>query len=653
MNGNNSSDGIRVVDVDQAFPAMVDHDGVSKQPSTSTVDVGPQINTVIRDVLGWRPRVEDPKAFIEALTASFRLVSVQGHVEAQFVPRGYAVQADLGAVSGGQASLYRRALLVRTEALRILNGLISLRMDSDPQDMEAYRTMVRGSTERVVDELGTAGGPRVEVVDNYFQSLTGTVNPQSSVNADTVAGQLGALRERFGLIDANVNTIEEEGIRTSFFTLVDMVVDLQNSWFRQKAAFTGGPGLGFIGTDLILLSRLMEATTDQVDELEMIFDSVLISKSERRTLIINKTSLLTLDGLLTWMRTFLSEEGRRIAEDTGRDGIVAALTPTLLELFKTFKTFSDAVLSEEQYVTQDRRRVLVRRHLPASCCSEFPSGMFAARTRIAVASTCRLLKELVRTAQRIGRYPAPVLTDVLIHPIANRRDIIKVEIRGFNIRPNYIPAFIRDPSAELQTDYRVPDDVDDNLILALRDTATADDESMVALFSMYDLVEPVRAGGAADGEYRPRMPAALETLVTDARANSEFFVVWPAEDLPIAIIDGELGTVIRAPQPLTWPNLRATNNPVVPSRQSDVFGRWDGITRDERFTNVPSVSLGTPDPPEPEPKPDPADPCDPADDEEEQTANAAAGQRPVRRNRPAKKSVKKADPAKRVTGQIR
>ena len=193
--------------------------------------------------LGWRPRVEDPKAFVDALTASFRLVNVQGHIEAQFVPRGYAVQADLGAVSGGQASLYRRALILRTESVRILDGLVSLRMDGDPQDMEAYRTMVRAAMERLVDELGTAGGPRVEVVDNYFQSLTGKLRSLNrNVTADTDSGQLGALRERFGLIDANVNTVEEEGIRTSFWTLVDMVVDLQTSWHRQTPAFTGGPG---------------------------------------------------------------------------------------------------------------------------------------------------------------------------------------------------------------------------------------------------------------------------------------------------------------------------------------------------------------------------------------------------------------------------
>ena len=187
--------------------------------------------------------------------------------------------------------------------------------------------MARSAAERLVDEIGTAGGPRVEVdrqlfpfADRYRQAT------RSGATPDTVAGQLGALRDRFGLIDANVNTVEEEGIRTSFWTLVDMVDrPAECVGLAQRGAFTGGAGTGFIGTELILLSRLMEATTDQVDELELVFDSVLISKSERRTLVIQSTTNLTLDGLLLWMRSFLGEEGRRIVEETGRDGIVSAL----------------------------------------------------------------------------------------------------------------------------------------------------------------------------------------------------------------------------------------------------------------------------------------------------------------------------------------
>jgi hypothetical protein len=527
--------------------------------------------------------VEDPKAFIDALTASFRLISVQGHIEAQFVPRGYAVQADLGAVSGGQASLYRRALVLRTEIMRILDGLVSLSPDSDPQDMEAYRTLVRGAAERLVDEIGTAGGPRVEVVDNYFLSLTGTVKPQDYVTADTIAGQLGALRDRFGLIDANVNTVEEEGIRTSFWTLVDMVVDLQIAWAAQRVHFVGGAGQGFIGTELILLSRLMEATVDQVDEMEAIFDSVLINKAERRTLVINNSTQLTLDGLLLWLRTFLSDEGRRIAEDTGRDGIVAALAPTVLELFKTFKAFTDCLL-HKTHDTHNGQQLVVTQFLPASCCSPLPAGLYAARSRIAVTSTCRLLKDLVKTAQRIGRSPAPVLTNVLIYPVEGRDNIFEFEFRAFNLRPTYLPAFIKLPAPQTGSGLSIDESGTKNLVLALQDSVTADDESMAGYFNKEDFTGQL---GKVILPYLPG-PGSCTSL--------------PAEDLPIAVIDGELGKVIHAPEPLTYPNLRRANDPVhrpPPGWSPDEdpkLQRWARIKGADIFSNGLATSLNAPNP---------------------------------------------------------
>ena len=41
-----------------------------------------------------------------------------------------------------------------------------------------------------------------------------------------------------------------------------------------------------------------------------------------------------------------------------------------------------------------------------------------------------------------------------------------------------------------------------------------------------------------------------------AKKFSHFSVSIPAEDLRLAVIDGELGEVIHAPEPLTWPSLR-------------------------------------------------------------------------------------------------
>jgi hypothetical protein len=86
-----------------------------------------------------------------------------------------------------------------------------------------------------VEALGAAGGPSARLVDACFGDLIGQQPPTGQPSADTIGGQLGALRERFGLVDANVNTVEEEGIRTSFWTLVDLITDLQTAWTDHPA----------------------------------------------------------------------------------------------------------------------------------------------------------------------------------------------------------------------------------------------------------------------------------------------------------------------------------------------------------------------------------------------------------------------------------
>ena len=544
------SQSIPVVDVDNAFPAMVERSGAGREAAAG--DVAPQVTSILRDVLGWRPRSGDPQAFESALTAAFRLRMVEGHVEADYVPRGYAVQADLGAVTGGQASLYRRATLARTEALRILDGLTPLRVDADPQDMESYRLLVRNAVERVVDEMGAPGGPRVQMVDMYFSGLTGVTATSGSVSADTVSGQLGALRDRFGLVDGNVNTVEEEGIRTAFWTLVDMVTDLQTAWRRQVVNFSGGTGQGFLGTDLILLSRLMEAAADQVEELEDVLDSVLIAESERRTLVLDQVSGLTLDGLLSWLRDFLGQEGRRIAQDAGRDGIVAGLAPMAVALVVSFRKYladpiatragalegaPDGVVSELE-LRHARTPIL---YLPASCC-DLPAGMFAARTRIAVAGLCRLLTDLARTAQGVGRFAQPVLVNVSFQRLEKRANLTEVRVRGFNLRSEYIPAFVR-PGAAAATDSCLLEEFDPAaVLLPVEGTSTADDDEVAALFATSDLatIAGLRQLGGVDGS---------GTFVTSA------------DYVPLTLIDGARGVRADWPEVVTVPRMQPADEP--------------------------------------------------------------------------------------------
>jgi hypothetical protein len=548
----------------------------------------------VRDVLGMRPRTQDPKAFLDALRASFNLRMLEGHVVADYVPRGAAVMSDLGAVTGGQASLYRRATMARAEILRILDGLTALRPDADPEDMASYRTLVRDSVQRLVDELGNPGGPRVQMVDMYFAGLTGSATPIAGVDADNVPGQLGALRDRFGLTDDNSNTVDDEAVRTSFWTLVDLVTDLQASWATQKVNFSSQAGQGFLGTDLILLSRLMEAAVDQVDELERVLDSVLIAESERRTIMLDSDKGLTLDGLLTWLRTFLGDEGRRIAQDTGRDGIVAALAPMAVAIVTTFRTvLADkverlaivaangamaTVQTQAEAAAQDRSWPVL--YLPVSCCEPLPAGMSSARVRVAVAGLCRLLTQLAKTAQRIGRFGRPILFNVTFRPVFGRSNAVEVDVRGINLRPSYIPAFVKHP-VPAEDECRLDELAPGSLILPLTDSSSADEDSMVAIFET-EAITLLHESFAAGVQWVDDVGFSADTLGPGG------FTV-PAEALPLAVIDGERGVAILAPQPYTWPRLRPAMLPVEAAEGAK--RGWAGIPQDDRFNTVPTQPI--------------------------------------------------------------
>lgn len=606
MTNDKKQPGLPVVEIDQAFPLMTT-DGVSR-PATSTGttgDQGPAVTAAIRDVLGWRPRVQDPKAFTAALSASFQLSIVEDHVVARYVPRGVAVQADLGGVTGGQASLYLRAKAAHEQITRMLDSLRPLRTDADPQDCEAYRGLVRDSVRRIVMELGREGGPRVPLVDAAFGTLTGFqptdrtapapvgeepqeggpinvravvgwqqaargVVPQApaEIDPDSVPGQLGALRDRFGLDDDHVNTVDEEKQRTSFWTLVELITDLQRSWDTRRLDLTLGAGNGFLGTDLVQISRLLAAAAEQVDELEGVLDSVLVSAAERQTLILDRATGLTLDDLVQWMRVFFTEDGPNIIRDTGRDGLVSSFTPTVVALLLNLRDklvlrvvpcggpacANGCLCGSKDKVTC----------IPLGCCTPLPPGMYAGRVRIAVSTLCGLVERLTARVIRIGRFAGAVLLDLTVTPFDTTGDatvqaaadgFVRVEVRGLHLRPTYVPAFVTDPNAQSLS----------ALALPLQGSASADQDSMSGIFALDTL------------------PGGLRTLLTTAPEG----VLVPASEVPLAIVDGELGRVVQGPSVTTWPKLR-------PASAVSADGRpdtWVDIDPNQRF--VPQL------PPEP------------------------------------------------------
>jgi hypothetical protein len=423
MNGPGS--GIPVVEVDEIFPSLTTAMPGTQPATTGEVDEGPTVLTTLRNVLGWRPRDNDPKAFLAALNSSFSLATVEGTVVATYTPRSFALQADLGAVTGGQASLYNRAKAALDQMLPILDGLTPLRVDADPDDCDALRALVRDALTNVVDELGTPGGPRVARVDTYLAVLVDAAHGQqlSGTTADGVLGQLGRLRETFGLEDKWVNTVEDEQIRTSFWTLSDLVVDLNNSWAGQRGQFTrvGGNAAGFLGTDLVLISRALAAAADQVADLEAILDSVFIPKSERQTLWLHNAGMTVDDGL-SWMKTVLTEEAVRIVTEGGRDGIEYTLTPILRQLYNFVRNNLD---------TAPNSRGAVELLQPTR---DLPAGFSAGRTRLALTNLRRLLRELYILVARVHREPKPHIFDVEIEGVENAPTTLRIIARVANCR---------------------------------------------------------------------------------------------------------------------------------------------------------------------------------------------------------------------------
>jgi hypothetical protein len=163
--------------------------------------------------------------------------------------------------------------------------------------------------------------------------------------------------------DLGVNTIEDEQDLTNFIILVDYVSGLLQTWTAQRQYFDrlphpAVPGYQpYFGTQMVLLSRALAVVGESVQEIYFTMDSVFLGPAERQTLQLSyagsfqvpivpvpsappltasrvfppSTSPLFLAELLDWIDRVASDEGPRLIQDAGKDG-VAALNPTLDQL---------------------------------------------------------------------------------------------------------------------------------------------------------------------------------------------------------------------------------------------------------------------------------------------------------------------------------
>ena len=356
----------------QSYPILTKEIGYPSAPGQGTAGGGAGtaplkglVENAIRDVLGWRPKTSDPKAFLASLSQSFKSDEARGVTTWTWTPRTYAVQADMTAITGAGEPLPSRQggpRPVPPAAGRTLHARPVLRPS---QDAEATRAIVRSALVGLVNELGTIGGPRVQRVDDYFRilldyspnpapevevpeaptttNMTECINPigcskpktLTLTDPEQVDGQLGTLGDRFGLKSGNVNTIEEEQNLTNYFILVNYVDTLKLSWDSDRTKFDRNPANtnAFLGTQQVLLLQSLAVLAESVQQAYFILDSLFMGPEERRMTFVEmgRGSQLSLAELLEWVDQFSSEEGRSLIQDGGKDGVISLL-PTVVRL---------------------------------------------------------------------------------------------------------------------------------------------------------------------------------------------------------------------------------------------------------------------------------------------------------------------------------
>ncbi|WP_410664290.1 hypothetical protein [Amycolatopsis sp. lyj-84] len=377
----------RAQDIDSAYPLST-----GQYPPRAAAS-GELAEQTISDALGWKWRAGDTKGFVAALTGSFELKEVQGRTEAKWTPRGYAIQADLGAVTGGQASLAARARSAVKDSLALLDSLRPLRTDTDPENAESYRALVRHDLEQIRQELES---PLIRVarVDQLFLLLLGN-------GGDPVQGHLGQLRDELGLVSGKVNTIEEERIQTSFITLADWVVSLFRGWqdARDKIDPFSQPAGGqpFFGPAVVALSRLLSATASQVDEVVAMLRSVFIQQEDLEVLRVPDPvgGTMSLGGLLRWIREFATYEGGKLIESAGKEGV----STSFIQIARRLQRIVANLPRQNPGGSNG--------DVPGNFRASLPPGFFSSRVQRAIDELDDHLQEVVRIAEPIGRGGSP------------------------------------------------------------------------------------------------------------------------------------------------------------------------------------------------------------------------------------------------------
>jgi hypothetical protein len=360
----------------------------------------------VSDVLGWKPNAADPKGFVGALTQSFTLTDVEGHIESSWNPRTYTVQTDLaGGITGAQASLYTRAKVALDECLPLLDGLYALNPTADPEYVSALREMAKSQMTEIVKQFGVVP-PSILRVNTYFKILLGAKDftfadePKVEANPDKIEGTLGDIRDFYGIYflkggnkNPYSNSVEDEQDITNFRVIADYMTSLFQSWLTNGRYFNLIPKQNpdaFLGTQLVLISRQLNVISETVNEVRFVLDSVFIGPNERQMLLLEfkdsrKLPAMYLEDVLTEIESSVSDELPRLLKEGGRIAVRNNLSPVVETLINLVEGAKDP-----KYPTQ------------------LPDGFTTARVKHSLDDLRDQLVQLEAQADQIGmKIPKP------------------------------------------------------------------------------------------------------------------------------------------------------------------------------------------------------------------------------------------------------
>jgi hypothetical protein len=344
--------------------------GVSAPPTTpggtGSTALKNLVDAAMKTALGRLPNSGDTRSFVGALNQSFMLSEAEGHTVVTWTPRNLSGTSELGAgVTGAQASLAAFAQDELNSTLPLIDGLYPLLPDADREEVAAARSILRMEWIQFVEELQTEGGPRAPRADQLADRLKRMHLPRlgkllGMVEVDSDGVPTFDSNDNLTISRENVILPEEEQNLTSFIRIDGSIFSVITSWNRYRKDFFKKD----LGTGLVLLGRSLSVVVETVDEVYAAMDSVFVGAAERTVANVSLKGKkdMTVEELLSWVRTFAAEDAVNLIQEGGKRGVEAIIEVTN-ELCDSIIQFLDLIDRDTPELPDGLRQRRVRNPL--------------------------------------------------------------------------------------------------------------------------------------------------------------------------------------------------------------------------------------------------------------------------------------------------